>query len=107
MDGLAPRRKPDRRAFFIRAVEIVLHTVMVRLILSLLIAAIATMAGSGSLGPRGDVIPGGGFIRGRAILVGGGPCTILIGGFLYRGLGIDHNTRRTAETVERLAEANG
>lgn len=40
---------------------------------------------------------------GLGILIGGALYVVLVGGFLYMGVGIYQNTKRTAEAVEKLA----
>lgn len=51
----------------------------------------------------GSMFSHGGFLRGLGILIGGAIYLMLIGGMAYLGLGIYHNTRRTADAVEALA----
>lgn len=45
----------------------------------------------------------GGFLQGLAIWFGGAIYLLMMAGFIYLGLGIYSNTRRTAEAVEKLA----
>ena len=57
--------------------------------------------------PVGDALGSGaevpGPVAGVAILIVGVIYTIFIGGLMYLGLGIYHNTRRMAEALERQA----
>ena len=44
---------------------------------------------------------GGGPLAGLLILVIGAIYILFVGGFMYLGLGIYHNTKRTAEALEK------
>lgn len=44
---------------------------------------------------------GGGFFRGLFILLVGGISVLLTGGSMYLGIGIYHNTKKTAELLEK------
>lgn len=81
------------REFFIDALEAIIAVVLILGAIVILISGIGAMFGAQ-----------GGFLRGLAILIGGSIYLMLIGGMAYLGLGIYHNTRRTAEAVERLAD---
>lgn len=81
------------REFFIDALEKIIAVVIVLGALMVLVAGFGTM-----------FTPHGGFWRGLAILIGGAIYLMLIGGMAYLGLGIYHNTRRTADAVEKLAQ---
>jgi hypothetical protein len=49
----------------------------------------------------------GGFVPGLLVLVAGAVYVLLLGGGLYLILGIYHNTRRSAEALERMAQRQG
>lgn len=80
------------RDFFINALESIIATMIVIGGVFIAIAGIAVM-----MAPDGGVLPG------LAVWVGGAVWLMLVGGLAYLGLGIYHNTRRTAEAVEALA----
>lgn len=86
------------RDFFINSFEILVNVIVVLLSLGVLVAA-GVAAFGGSMGPGA---PGGPLV-GLGILIGGGIYVIFIGGFMYMGLGIYQNTKRTADAVEKLA----
>jgi len=94
------------RDFFIRAMELIVNVLMILLFVGLLLVSLAAMAGLGDFRMAGMTFPGGTVVLGLAMLVFGGLYLLLIGGFLYLGLGIYQNTRRTAEALERLASRN-
>lgn len=79
------------REFFIGALEKIITVVIILGAIVVLVAGIGAM-----FGPQG-------FLRGLVVLIGGALYLLLIGGFGYLGLGIYHNTRRTADAVEQLA----
>ena len=80
------------RDFFILWMERIINVVIV-------LGAIAVLVGGGAalFGPQG------GILWALAIWIGGSIYLIIMGGFVYLGLGIYNNTRRTAEAVERMA----
>lgn len=80
------------REFFINALEKIIAVVIV------LGAVVVLVAGIGAM-----FSPYGGFFQGLGILIGGALYLMLVGGMAYLGLGIYHNTRRTADAVEALA----
>lgn len=85
------------RDFFINSLEKLVNVIVVLLGLAILVAAIAaTVSGSGQ-----SEIPKP--ILGLMILVGGGIYLVLVGGFLYMGIGIYQNTKRTADALEKLS----
>jgi hypothetical protein len=86
------------RDFFIRGFEAVVSVLLIVAAISIVITAGAVAFGGGSVGgmPSGM----GGPIAGLAILVSGFVALLVYGGFLFLGLGIYHNTRRTAEALE-------
>lgn len=83
------------REFFINWFEKVLAILIVLLGLVVLVSGIGVMVMPG--------YQGGGFFAGLMVLVGGAVYVIVFGGMCYLGLGIYHNTKRTAEATERLA----
>ena len=87
------------RDFFINSLEILVGVIVVLLSLGVIVAAGAAAFGGGNMGPGGISGPLGGLI----ILVGGALYVIFLGGFMYMGIGIYQNTKRTADAVERLA----
>lgn len=91
------------RDFFISALDKVVGVIVVLLGLGIIIAAGVVSFGGGAMGPGAGPMAGGGPIAGLLILVIGAIYLILVGGFLYLGLGVYHNTRRTAEAVEKMA----
>ena len=88
------------RDFFIKSLETLINVIVILGAIVIVIAAVViAFGGVGMDGPTG----GGGPLAGLAVLIGGGIYLVLIGGFMYLGLGIYQNTRRTADAVERLA----
>lgn len=78
------------RDFFIESFEALVAVIIILMAVGVLIAGLGAMFSQG-------------FLQGIAILIGGGLYVIMMGGILYLALGIYHNTRRTAEAIERLA----
>jgi hypothetical protein len=92
-------RRGMMRDFFIRSLEAVINVVIVIFAIGILVTAGGVAFGGGQIeGPMGAA---GGFGVGLAILVGGGIYLIIFGGFMYLGLGIYQNTKRTADLLER------
>ena len=87
------------RDFFIRSLDLLVGIVVVLLIIGTVLAAVVALIGAGEPGTP----LGGGIAAAVGILIAGTVYTIFVGGFLYLGLGIYHNTRRAAEAVERMA----
>ena len=85
------------RDLFIGLLEKVIHVIVVLAALGIAIAAIAALFNAG--GQMG--IPGGGILAALGILVFGGLYLIMFAGFMYLGLGIYQNTKRTAELLEQ------
>ncbi|CUH38364.1 hypothetical protein JSE7799_01401 [Jannaschia seosinensis] len=81
------------RDFFIKALDN-----LVGIIVILGAVGIVISAGAALLAPNG-----GGVLMALAILIGGSINLILLGGFMYLGLGIYHNTRRMADAMDRDA----
>ena len=86
------------RDFFIRGFEAILSVILIVAAIGIVIAAGAAAFGR----PQIDGAPSGmqGPVAGLAILVVGFVGLMIYGGLLYLGLGIYHNTRRTAEALE-------
>ncbi len=86
------------RDFFINSLEVLVSIFVVLLGLAVLIAAAAAAFGGGSMGPGGASGP----LVGIGILIGGALYVTFIGGFMYMGIGIYQNTKRSAEALEKL-----
>ena len=86
------------RDFFINSLEILVSVFVVLLSLGVLVGAAAVAFGGGSMGPGGMSGP----LAGIAILVGGALYVVFIGGFMFMGIGIYQNTKRSAEALEKL-----
>ncbi|MEJ6398841.1 hypothetical protein [Yoonia sp. 208BN28-4] len=84
------------RDFFIRSLEKLIGLIIVLMIIGLIIGVIAIAMGGG-MGPYGQ---GGGIVPALLFLVFGGLYIVLIGGFMYLGVGIYQNTLRTAQALE-------
>ncbi len=94
------------RDFFINSLEILVGVIVVLLSLAILGAAAAAAFG-GAMGMGGGMGMGAGGMSGPlagvGILIGGALYVIFVGGFLYMGIGIYQNTKRSAEALEKLA----
>ena len=87
------------RDFFINSLELLVGLIVVLLSLGVLdFAAAATFGGGMMQGEMGA----GGPLAGVGILIGGAIYVVLVGGFLYMGIGIYQNTKRTADALEKL-----
>lgn len=84
------------RDFFVNSLEKLISVIVVLLVLAVVGAAAAAAFGGMNGGPPSPA-------AGLAILIGGALYVIMVGGFLYMGVGIYQNTKRTAEAVEKLA----
>jgi hypothetical protein len=86
------------RDFFIRGFEAILSILLILGAVGIVIAAGVAAFGNASMegAPAGMSGP----VAGLAILIVGFVGLIVYGGLLYLGLGIYHNTRRTAEALE-------
>lgn len=82
------------RDFFINSFEKLVGILIIVMAIGVVIGALGTMF-SGQ---------GGGFFAGIAVLLIGAFYVVLTGGMMYLALGIYHNTMRTAEATERLAD---
>ena len=86
------------RDFFIRGFEVILSVILVIGAVGVVVAAGIAAFGNAQV----DGLPPGlgGPVAGLVILVAGFVGLLVYGGLLYLGLGIYHNTRRTAELLE-------
>ncbi len=87
------------RDFLIGALDKLIAVVVVLMALVVVIGAIAMMAGMGGMPGTPMAGGGGGFISGLIFLVVGLIYVVFVGGFMYLGLGIYHNTKRTADAL--------
>ncbi len=88
------------RDFFIRSLEIVINVVVVIAAIGIIIGAGAALFGGGSMQAQTGM-PG--FLAALLILIGGFLYLVIMAGFMYLGLGIYQNTKRTAELLELQA----
>lgn len=88
------------RHFFIKSLDMLIGLFVVLGALGVLVAAVAASTGA-MAGPTGAL--SGGIGAALVVLVVGLLYIAFIAGFLYLGVGIYHNTRRTAEAVEAMA----
>ena len=84
------------RDFFIKSLEIVINVVVVIAAIGIVIAAGAAMLGGGAAQAQFGM---SGVFAGLLILLGGFVYLILMAGFMYLGLGIYQNTKRTADAL--------
>ncbi len=84
------------RDFFIGAFEKLIAVIIILLAVGVVIGTI-----SFAMMPAAQ---GGGLLPAIGVLIGGSLYTIIMGGGLYLAFGIYHNTKRTAEAVEQLAQ---
>ncbi len=87
------------RDFFIQSLEKLIGVIIVLMSIGVLIGFLGITFGGGT-GPYGQP---GGILAGLIFLVGGAIYVILMGGFMYLGVGIYQNTLRTAKAVEDMA----
>lgn len=85
------------RDFFIRALEIVINVVVVVAAIGIVVGAVVTMIGGPMMYEHGGM---SGVLAGLVVLVVGFFNLTIFAGFVYLGLGIYQNTRRTAEALE-------
>tara|TARA_R110002049_G_scaffold29972_2_gene102019 strand:+ start:106462 stop:106734 length:273 start_codon:yes stop_codon:yes gene_type:complete len=85
------------RDFFIRSLEMVINVVVIIAAIAIVIAAGGAMLGGGAASSQLGM---NGFLAGLLILVGGFIYLIMVAGFMYLGLGIYQNTKRTADILE-------
>ncbi len=89
------------RDFFINSLEKLVAVFVVLLSLGVLLGAGAAMMGAGRMAGEGGV-PGP--LAGLLILIFGAIYVVFVGGFLYMGIGIYQNTKRSAEALEKLSQ---
>lgn len=87
------------RDFFINSLEKLIGVIIILMIIGIIIGFLVITFGGG-YGPYGN---SGGLLAGLLFLVGGAIYVILMGGFMYLGIGIYQNTLRTAKAVENLS----
>lgn len=87
------------RDFFINSLEKLIGIIIVLMCIGVVIGFFAMTFGGGH-GPMGT---GGGFFAGLIFLVIGAINVVLIGGFMYLGIGIYQNTLRSALAAEKMA----
>ncbi|PIV76160.1 MAG: hypothetical protein COW55_02805 [Rhodobacteraceae bacterium CG17_big_fil_post_rev_8_21_14_2_50_65_11] len=80
------------RDFFIGALDKLIAVLVILMIIGVVVGTVIT-----------SMSPMGGVLKAVGVLIAGGLYVILTGGMLYLFLGIYHNTKRTAETLERRA----
>jgi len=86
------------RDFFIKSLEVVINVIVVIAAIGIIVAAgIAFVSGDAAAAQYGV----GGFAAGLMILIGGGLYLTIMAGFMYLGIGIYQNTKRTAELLEQ------
>lgn len=86
------------RDFFIGVLDKLISVFVVLGVIGVVVAALAALFAPGMGTPAG-----GGIFGFLMILIGGGLYIAFVAGFMYLGLGIYHNTRRTAEATEKMA----
>ena len=91
------------RNFFITSLEKVVGVIVILGAIAIVVAAVAVSFGGRMGGEMGSQMGGGGPLMGLVVLIVGAVYLILVGGFMYLGIGIYQNTKRTAEAVEKLA----
>lgn len=89
------------RDFFIGGFEILVGIIVVLLVLAVFIAAGSATFGGGGMMMNGQAMPSGPLV-GLGILVGGLIYVVFVAGFMYLGLGIYQNTKKTAAALERM-----
>ena len=80
------------RDFMIKSLDTFIWILVVVVAIGAVIGGISTM-----------FAPQGGFFVGLFVIVVGLLYALLFGGFMFMAIGVYHNTRRTADAVERLA----
>ncbi|PVA09898.1 hypothetical protein DC366_12375 [Pelagivirga sediminicola] len=86
------------RDFFIQSLEKLIGIIIVLMGIGVIIGFLGITFGGG-YGPYGQ---SGGLISGLLFLIGGAIYVILMGGFMYLGVGIYQNTLRTAKAMEKM-----
>ncbi|GIT89740.1 hypothetical protein JANAI62_07750 [Jannaschia pagri] len=88
------------RDFFIRGFEIILTVVLVMAAVGVAVLAIGVLMDPIEVAP--DLPPLEGPLMAVVILLAGWLGLLAVGGALFLGLGIYHNTQRTADALELL-----
>ncbi len=88
------------RDFFIRSLEKLIGVIIVLMSIGIILGALGVAFGGG-YGPDGQW---GGVFAGLLFLCFGAIYVVLMGGFMYLGVGIYQNTLRTANAVEKMSE---
>ncbi len=84
------------RDFFINALDKLISVFVVLGVIGVIVASVLSMATPSEMG-------GAGVLGGLLLLVVGLLYIAFMAGFMYLGLGIYHNTRRTAVATEKMA----
>ena len=84
------------RDMFISLLEKLINVIVVIGAIGIVVAAAAML-----FIPNPQMGPAGGVLGALMVLVFGGIYLILVAGFMYLGLGIYQNTKRTADLLER------
>lgn len=87
------------RDFFINSLEKLIGVIIVLMAIGVVIGFFGIAFGGG-YGPYGQ---SGGFFVGLIFLLIGAIYVILMGGFMYLGVGIYQNTLRTAKAIEKMS----
>jgi len=82
------------RDFFIGALDKLIGVVAVLLVLGVLAFTVIVASGGGAPGQPSGIVPA------LFVLVGGTIYTVFVVGFMYLGLGVYHNTKRMAASLE-------
>ncbi|MBM1310612.1 hypothetical protein JQT66_10570 [Sulfitobacter mediterraneus] len=88
------------RDFFIKSLEVVINVIVVIAAIGIIVAAGIAFANGDAAAVQYGV---GGVAAGLMILIGGGIYLTIMAGFMYLGIGIYQNTKRTAELLEQRA----
>lgn len=87
------------RDFFINSLEFLVGVFVGLMVLGVSIIALG-IAFNTSVGQNGP----SGIGAGLAVFIGGILYVIFVGGFMYLGIGIYQNTKRSAEALEKMAD---
>ncbi len=83
------------RDFFINSLEKLIGVIIIVMGVGVIIGSFAVAFGSAG--------QGGGLFAGLLFFVFGAIYVVLMGGFMYLGVGIYQNTLRTAKAIERMS----